>query len=118
MLVPETLGIQKHLVNYFMLGSCNRGCVPYIAPMKQFIAFISIILVGCVSSVPSKLYEKPERYRCELIIDTEWDQQYPVTTFQHVLKIGEVYEDRYFGTNYQLVPTEDPTVFALQVTIE
>ena len=85
--------------------------------MKQTIILLGVFLSSC-ASVPHRLYENPERYRCEIVVDTEWNKEYPVNTFEHVMRLGESYQSRYFGTEYKLVATEDPEIFVIEVTIE
>ena len=86
--------------------------------MKQVLLILVVFLPGCIASAPSRLYEHPERYKCELILETEWDSTYPVKTFHKVFQLDAVYIDPYFKTEYRLVATDDPNEFALEVVID
>jgi len=86
--------------------------------MKQVLLILVVLLQGCLASAPAKLYEHPERYRCQLILETQWDSSYPIKTFHHVLELDTIYHDTWYGTSYKLVATDDPNRFALQVVID
>ena len=86
--------------------------------MKQVLLILVVFLQGCIASTPSKIYKHPERYKCQLILETEWDSTYPVQTFEQVFQLGEVYKEPYYGMRYKLVPTDDPEKFALKVIID
>jgi len=73
-------------------------------------------MMGCLSHTPKNIYVHPEKYRCDLMIATRWDESFPVEHFKYELRLGEEYMDIH-GMIYTLVPTEDSAVYALQVYI-
>ena len=68
-----------------------------------------------MTSVPSKLYQKPEAYIATVMIDTHWDDAYPVERFVKKIKQGELYTDAY-GMQYSIVE-ESEGVFLLQIDL-
>ena len=76
----------------------------------------ALLMVGCMTT-PKDVYVSPERYQCDLIIPTVWDGNHPVQHFEHELVVGMTYHD-HLGMRYKLVPTETPSVFALQIEVD
>ena len=83
--------------------------------MKTTALLLILIAAGC-STAPKNLYVHPDRYNCDLIIPTIWDGNHPVAHFEHKLIVGFKYND-YMGTEYTLVETETPGVYALRVQV-
>ena len=84
--------------------------------MKTIALFTPLLMVGCLSYTPKNMYVHPQKYRCDLMIATRWDESFPVEHFQHEIKVGQEYMDVQ-GMTYTLVPTEDSTVYAIRVSI-
>ncbi len=83
--------------------------------MRTTALLFTLLAAGC-STVPKNLYVHPEKYNCDLVIPTIWDGKHPVSYFEHELVLGTTYHD-YTGTEYVLVQTDVPGVFALKVKV-
>ena len=83
--------------------------------MRTTALLLALLAAGC-STAPKNLYVHPERYNCDLILPTIWDGVHPVSHFEHELVLGVTYHD-YMGTEYVLVKTDVPDVFALKVQV-
>ena len=83
--------------------------------MKKILYLLPLLATSCMSSVPSKLYQKPEAYTATVMIDTHWDDTYPVERFVKKIKQGELYTDSY-GMQYSIVE-ESEGVYLLQIDL-
>jgi hypothetical protein len=76
----------------------------------------ALLLMGCVTQAPKKLYVSPDKYICDIMVTTTWDGNYPVQAFEYKMEVGKTYTDQ-LGSNYMLVATEDTNVFAIKVFV-
>lgn len=84
--------------------------------MKAITLLSPLLMMGCFSYTPKNMYVHPEKYRCDLMIATRWNESFPVEYFQHKMKVGQEYTDVH-GMTYTLIPTGDSTVYAIQVSV-
>ena len=83
--------------------------------MKKILYLLPLFAMGCISNVPTQLYQNPEAYTATLMIDTHWDDPYPVERFVKKIKQGEKYTDVY-GMQYSIVE-ESEGVYLLQIDL-
>ena len=61
--------------------------------MKKLIVICSILLAGCYIQTPAKILKHPSLYGVPIIIDTQWDGNYPVREWIFKAEYGQEFTD-------------------------
>lgn len=61
--------------------------------MKKVIAICSVLLIGCYNQTPAKIIKNPSMWGVPIVVDTQWDGEYPVRQWELPVKFGEEFVD-------------------------
>lgn len=61
--------------------------------MKKLLIVCSILFSGCYNQTPAKIIKNPSMWGVPIIVDTQWDGEYPVREWVLPVKFNEEFVD-------------------------